>query len=502
MLVIFIPLLIKSQQVTDTVPDGFIRYYHANGKVSSEGILKKGQPDGYWKSFYENGVLKSEGNRLDFLLEGTWKFYDDEGAVKLIINYEKGKKQGWRITYTDDERIEEYFDQDLKQGNTYHYDTEGRITRNTPFEDGREHGIAKFFNEDSVVIMMMEYRRGVAISKEMVNRYDNDGLPHGAWRTFYSTGIIKEEYSYRHGHLDGYYKQYDRDGNLESIKRYNNGALIKDSDEIFEFEIRRDYYPDMRVKIEGTYRNGVADGIRKEFNPDGSLRIVYIMDMGRLVGSGIMDAQGKKQGFWKEYFKEGGLRSEGTYTDGIRTGAWVFYFPNGNKEQTGNYTNKGKEHGLWTWYYVDGTLRRQENYTNGLKNGDMVEYAEDGSEIAKGTFVDNEEDGFWIYTENGYRQEGNYVYGERDGEWKHFYPDQTLSYIGKYIDGYPDGKHTAFNPDGSLKEDGAYIMGIRHGTWKYYDESGILLIIIDYKNGIEIRYDYQLIKPEIKSTDL
>jgi uncharacterized protein len=499
---ILISWALTAQENGDTVPEGYRSFFYPNGKISSEGVMIQGKPDGYWKNYFENGKLKSEGNRVNFELDGPWKFYDDEGVLKLVINYKNGLKNGYRISYTPDERIEENFEDDIKQGTTYYFDKDGFLVRAVPYENGRENGFAKTFNRDSVVIVLMEYRRGVAISREFINRYDNQNRPHGPWKTFYSDGTRRAEFGYKHGVLDGYYRKYDRDGNLESIVKYVDGELIADSDEVFEYEIRRDYYPDMRVKIMGTYRDGVADGIRKEFNPDGSLKMAYVIDMGRLMGSGIIDEGGRKQGPWKEYYREGGLRAEGSYRDGIRIGSWKFYFPDGSIEQLGNFTDRGKEHGTWTWYYPDSTLRRVESYTNGLKNGEMVEYNEQGVPIAKGTYVDDEENRFWSYQEDGYRQEGLYVMGERDGEWKHFYPDGFLSFKGKFLDGYPDGKHIYFNSDGSLKMEGNYFVGVRHGLWKFYSENGDLLILIEYRNGVELKYDNQLIKPEIRQSDL
>lgn len=496
------PLLIIAQEQRDTIPEDYRVFYYPDGQVSSEGFMVDGKPDGHWKNYWENGNLKSEGNRKNFLLDGPWKFYDQQGELRLVINYRDGVKHGYRITYTPDERIEELFENDIKQGNTYHYDADGFLTRVTPFENGRENGYVKYFDRDSLVTILMEYRRGVAISREFINRYDHENNPHGPWKTFYSSGIIKEEYTYKHGVLDGYYKKYDREGNLESIVKYEMGNLIVDSDEIFEYEIRRNYYPNMQVKIVGTYRDGVADGVRKEYNPDGSLAIAYIFEMGSLLGSGILDEQGLKQGSWKEFYREGGLKAEGSYKDGVKIGAWTFYFPNGRVEQTGSYTDRGREQGKWTWYYFDGTLRREENFTNGQKNGDMIEYDEDGNVIARGTFVDDEEDGPWYYQEEGYTQEGEYVLGEREGEWKHHYPEGNLSFKGKFIDGYPDGKHVFYNPNGSVKREGNYIVGVRHGVWRFYDDEGNLVLIVEYRNGIEIKYDNILIKPEITGSDL
>lgn len=371
-----------------------------------------------------------------------------------------------------------------------------------PFENGREQGLAKYYNRDSLVITVMEYQRGVAISREFINRYDAEGKPHGYWKTFWNNGLLRAEFSYLHGKLDGYYKRYDKEENLEVIEKYSDGVLIPDSDELVVYEIRRNYYDNMAVKIEGSYRDDVADGVRKEFNIDGTLKVAYIIDMGRVIGTGILDAQGKKQGNWSEYYKEGGLRGEGNYQDGIRIGEWNFYFPHGSLEQRGEYTLKGKEHGRWLWYYSDGIMRREENFSNGLKDGEMAEYDEHGKVIANGNYVDGEEDGFWLYQEEGYRQEGNFNLGEPDGEWVHYYPDGNISFRGKFMDGYPDGKHFWYHFNGKIKTEGNYIVGVRHGLWRHYTEEGVLMITIEYKNGVEIRYDNHIIKPVIQGTDL
>jgi uncharacterized protein len=491
-----------SQDVRDTVPEGFVQFFYSDGAVSSEGVMRNGRPDSYWRSYHQNGVLKSEGNRIDFELDGEWKFYNDSGVLQLLITYRDGKRNGLRKSWTPEGFTEEYFENDVKQGYMLQYDSGGILIRRTPFENGREHGLAFTYDRDSVVTEIMEYRRGVAVSREFVNRRDHEGRPHGLWKRFYPWGMIREEFTYRHGQLHGYYRKYDREGNLESIVKYIEGELITDSDEIWQLQIRRNYYPDMRVRTETTFREGVEHGIRREFNPDGSLKVAYIIDMGRILGYGLLDPFGKRQGLWKEFYPQGGIRSEGIYTDGIRTGEWVFYFANGMVEQRGTYDLRGREQGRWIWYYDNGNLRREEHYLNGVQHGGMVEYDEEGEIMAKGEFIEGEEDGEWFYQNEGYRQEGPFVEGVPDGEWIHYYPDGTPGFRGSFIDGLPDGKHVHFNYNGTVKTEGSYIMGTRHGVWRYHDEEGNLVIIIEFRNGIEVRFDHRLIRPEIKESDL
>ena len=78
-------------------------FNYPNGNISSEGTLRDGKPDGYWKTYYENGQLKSEGNRANFLLDGIWRFFSETGDTTLIINYNKGVKQGIRYTFSENE---------------------------------------------------------------------------------------------------------------------------------------------------------------------------------------------------------------------------------------------------------------------------------------------------------------------------------------------------------------------------------------------------------------
>src|SRR5688572_6538048 len=93
----------KKEQVVNE--NGFNTFYYDNGIKSSEGYMKQGRPDGYWKTFYENGNLKSEGNRKSFELDSIWKFYNEDGKLATIFNYESGRKNGYKETYSEGKLI-------------------------------------------------------------------------------------------------------------------------------------------------------------------------------------------------------------------------------------------------------------------------------------------------------------------------------------------------------------------------------------------------------------
>lgn len=475
-----------------------VTYFYANGVISSEGFLRDGKPDGYWKSYYENGNIKSEGNRINFLTEGTWKFYNEEGLLTSEISYEKGKKNGVRKTYSKTEIIEEYFMNDVRDQYIKVYFPDGKLKRYTKLINGLEEGYSLEYNQDSVIIMMAEYRKGFLLSREFINRTDKNGVKQGLWRQFYNNGIIKEEISYLNGKRNGYLKKYDENGTLLSIEKYVNDEPVVFAEELKEYEIRRDYHSNGIVKIEGSYFNNKPDGIRREFDSTGKIIKGYVFNEGVLIGEGLLDAMGKKQGPWKEYYESGEIMAKGNYKNGNRVGQWLFYHKNGKIEQEGSFTSKGIPDGEWKYYYETGQVLKEETFMNGENDGDYTEYNDSGKVIVKGQFSEGFETGLWFYEIGDIREEGTYTDGVQTGKWTQSSQlDGKLIFEGSYSDGKPDGKHTWFFPGGSKRVEGRYSMGIKEGDWKYYYEDGSISIIITYRNGIEIKYNNVIIKPEI-----
>jgi antitoxin component YwqK of YwqJK toxin-antitoxin module len=474
-----------SQQVN---PDGYNVFYYPNGQKSSEGTMRNGKPDGYWKNYYENGILKSEGNRKDFLLDSIWRFYDEKGKLTLEINYKNGKKHGYRITYGEDEINKEHFVNDIKQGYSYILDTTGRVIMEIPFEDGLENGLAREFDKEGNIIQLIKYKKGYVVSRERINRYDSNHQPHGKWEWFYDDGTLKMVGTYNHGLKNGYFKEYDKEGNLLSVEKYVNGEKEKKSEELSTLDIKTDYWPNGKPKIVATYKDGVPEGIRREYDKNGKVEKSYIFKNGKVIAEGIFTDAGKREGLWKEYYDDGSLKSEGNYKNNNKTGKWKYYYPNGQLQETGEYVN-GKPEGKWLWYYPSGKLLREMNYYEGKPDGEIIEYDENGNIVLKGEYIEGKKEGKWIYIVGDARQETSYNEDMKNG-WERIYSENgNLLFEGKFIDDNPNGEHKWFWPNGKIKKIGKYVMGIKTGDWKTYNENGELFLVITYKNGKEIKYD-------------
>ena len=70
---------------------------------------------------------------------------------------------------------------------------------------------------------------------------------------------------------------------------------------------------------------------------------------------------GKRDGVYKEYDKNGKLSKEKNYEDGWLDGVFKVYHVNGNLGIEGNYED-GKRDGVHKYYDENGKLEREENY--------------------------------------------------------------------------------------------------------------------------------------------
>ncbi|MGL5122956.1 MAG: toxin-antitoxin system YwqK family antitoxin [Fusobacteriaceae bacterium] len=125
---------------------------------------------------YENGILQGDK---------TW--YDHQGNIMMIETYVKGRKNGEQITYYKNTKIRSIVD----------------------YNDNRIIGL-EWYNDKGERIFKESYVKGT-----------------GKWKVFWSDGKINEDGQYLNYLKNGDWKTYDIKGNLELIKTYKNGRLVK-----------------------------------------------------------------------------------------------------------------------------------------------------------------------------------------------------------------------------------------------------------------------------------
>lgn len=478
-------------QVMENLPDGYHVFRYPNGSISSEGYIRNGKPDGYWKSYYVTGILKSEGKRTNFMLDSIWVFYDQVGDTLEKINYLYGKKNGYYYKYKKDPVYglyvysKELFAGDKKEGTAFIYYPDGRIKQTINYRNGKKEGISKEFDQNGEIITLLEYNNDFLISRERINRRDEQGLRQGTWKEFYPSGAIKSERTYKNDQLHGYYKEYDEKGNLILTMLYENGAIVNSRvEDNSEIEVVNRYDQSGMLIYSGTYRNNLPVGIHREYKDGKIVNSKIYNDNGILVSEGIVDEAGNRNGNWKDYYPDGTIMAEGQYTANRKTGLWKFYNTECKLEQTGYFTNDNPN-GLWKWYYENGSLLREEEYFQGQRDGNYIEYSRSGEIIARGQYSDGERNGEWFIKTGNTIEEGKYIMGLRDGLWKSYYEDGKLRFKGNFVQGNADGLHIYYYENGRIKEERYYKMGIREKTWKKYNEDGTVFLTVTYKNDTE-----------------
>ena len=112
-----------------------------------------------------------------------------------------------------------------------------------------------------------------------------------------------------------------------------------------------------------------------------------------------------KTGKWIYYWENGNIKIEGEYLQNLK-------LKNGNIfirmkiQQKGTYI-KNLPNGLWEWWYDGRRKRRTEEYLNGRENGIVNEYDTNGVIITYGEYVYGEREGEWYYIMNDYKEKEN-----------------------------------------------------------------------------------------------
>lgn len=179
----------------------------------------------------------------------------------------------------------------------------------------------------------------------------------------------------------------------------------------------------------------------------------------------------------REYFKE----EQGIlYYKGSPYNGKLIKFLNGEKNIS--TLNEGKVDGEFEHYYKNGQLKEGGFFKNGKKEGNWKTYYENGIVSSTGPYLNGLEEGDWVYYfEDGkVKLKGSYLLGSKDKVWENYYETGILfdriTYIvtNKGIRGnsWKNGFYEEFYPNGKIRTKGNYEIDRQIGEWIRYDEEG------------------------------
>jgi len=329
-----------------------------------------------------------------------------------------------------------------------------------------------------------------------------NGKPDGYWITYYENGMIKSEGNRKNYELDSIWKFYNSAGKKTMEIAYKQGkknGIRKtfDENETIEENFTEDikqgytfyYFPEGMIKQKIYFKDGLEDGTSFEYDKKGILNTLTVYKKGFVVSKDNInrfDYNGLKRGLWKEFYENGMVKNECTYLDGKKNGFMKEYSKEGNLSKIEKYINDEKQldapelknYELKYDYYPNGKVKVAGSYYNNKAEGIRREYSQDGKIEKSYVLKDGKVTGMGIIDENGWKQ----------GKWKEYYDDGSLKQEGVYLNTRKTGEWKFYYPGAGtlLEQTGTYDKnGKPEGEWKWFYESGNIRRIENYNEGIE-----------------
>ena len=321
-----------------------------------------------------------------------------------------------------------------------------------------------------------------------------DILTNGKYTEYYKNGKIKIQGSYKEGMRNGEFKTFLKNGKSAGFIIYKDGKIIK-STLVKAMKDNASFSPvtDIYYKLEDSHT------LRKVDYENGLLKTYFIYNK-----DGIPDGESV------EYYEEGSIESIVHFRNNIVEGLTITYYENGNIDEEVNYKNN-KMNGEAKSYDENGKLNGRTIFKDNIKLEEDV-YKE--NEILKNTFKNGELVKQDICTLNGTLKERRILNGD-EMEYSTFYPngnvkqkilakdkiiikEQIYARNGNimsnsfFSDEKPVTEYFEYYPDGKLFRKISTINKMLNGdSIEYYPNGNIkekISFVDDKMNGEDIEY--------------
>lgn len=321
--------------------------YSYNNIINSEKLNRRdkfGKKQGIWKTFYGNEKLKTYANYKDDKLNGYYREYNIYGELIKSEYYINGKL----------EKLNENNNIQNKKQVKKEYFANGKLKYSGAYIDTIPVGIHKIYNKEGKIINSILYtNKGIKRGEGIVNK---KGKREGNWKYLYADGKIKSKGKYKNGKKEGKWQFFFNSGNIEQKGAFKNGKPTgvwiwyyenKNKRRVCSFmngheiEFSYELSEEGDTLSSGVYINGLKTG-KWKYSVNNNIEI------GKYVG-------GKKEGIWKHYYPNGKLKFEGSFLEGYPDGKHKYYFSNGRIRRIENYA-AGNKVGKWKKYDEEGNL--------------------------------------------------------------------------------------------------------------------------------------------------
>lgn len=205
--------LAAQAQLKQKEVNGPQKIFYANGKLRSESTFLNGKLHGVAKDFYDTGALMVERNYVNGVQNGAEKMFYANGKPKSEVTFANGKKVGWEKGWLDDgsKAFEGLYDNGgLAQGTHTSWSSKDTKLSEGSFKDGKKLG------------PWIEW--GLDGKKKHIELY-LDGLKHGGEVSFFlGSETVSYTCQWENGRKHGVERYYRPDSSVMEEHTYVNGV--------------------------------------------------------------------------------------------------------------------------------------------------------------------------------------------------------------------------------------------------------------------------------------
>ena len=163
----------------------------------------------------------------------------------------------------------------------------------------------------------------------------------------------------------------------KQIRFFKNGMVsaTKEYLEGVAHGVEEQFFKNGQKKMQRLFSEGRLEGVSQEWETQGRLTREFNFSNGEQLGAGkVLNSEDEWQeiaatqpleGVVKEYYRDGGLKSEKLYKAGVLNGAVKEYLPDGACWRESNYSD-GLQDGTSLYYDRFGNLLKEEAFVKGL----------------------------------------------------------------------------------------------------------------------------------------
>ncbi|CAK82741.1 unnamed protein product (macronuclear) [Paramecium tetraurelia] len=477
-------------------------------KVTERGKYKNGKKIKEWIQIYQNKIVGAGTYNDDYVKAGQWSdlhenFYD-WCQVTHEGKYQNGIKKGQWKTIFEQKTLAQvnYKEGGIKDGDWCEIYNNFSINNQTKYickyKDGKPckqlHIIDKIhtigggtFNENGMknwkwIEIHENYQDYGKVTYEGI--YNNE-RKEGKWRTYYNYFLIGGgcyQFGLKFGNWIDLHEHFQDSCQVSFKGEYKNGKKIKRWDTLYKQEIiGGGQYDENEYKIGRwiTLDENFGSLCQVTWNGQYSKGIKFgkweIYFKNQIIGGGIYDYKGTKQGQWIElhsqFWDQQCIRFSGEYFDGRKQGFWETLQQN-KRIGGGKYDLDGMKQGKWI------QLHQKFLKNNLFFIGDYVDSRKCGKWDA---LLDQKLIGCGLYDDNGFKI-GNWI------DLHEPYMNTCISYLGKYNNGRKEGEWKTFIQYQQIGGGHYDENGQKSGKWIELDgnyNQNILTREAEYQNGIK-----------------